>query len=425
MGSRVLVVGGGGREHALVMGLSISKSVDEIHIAPGNAGTSELGTNHDVSANDLDGILELSNRLGIDLVVVGPEGPLVEGLSEKIRAQGISCFGPHMDGAMLEGSKLFAKKAMFDCAVPTGEIHVIESEAMMAVALDDFSPPWVVKRDVLAGGKGVVVTSDRVEAENAILEAIKTDGFVILEKFLAGEEASMLVVMDESGYVCLPASQDHKRVGDGDTGPNTGGMGAYAPAPVLTDEIKGKAIERIVKPMHTYLSSKETPYRGVLYVGLMIDGNGEPSVVEFNVRFGDPETQVTIPLLKSDLYDLLHATSNGNLSSISVEFKSQHCITIVLASEGYPSTPKKNVPLSGHGLGGTEVVDDGKSWISHAGTKMCENTLMSSGGRVISVTGIAADLQTAANISYERIKRIHLDGSHYRTDIGSRALNRD
>ena len=425
MGGRVLVIGGGGREHALVMGLSISKSVDEIHIAPGNAGTSELGTNHDVSANDLDGILELSNRLGIDLVVVGPEGPLVGGLSEKIRAQGISCFGPHTDGAMLEGSKLFAKKAMFDCAVPTGEIHVIESEAMIDVALDDFSPPWVVKRDVLAGGKGVVVTSDRVEAENAILEAIKTDGFVILEKFLAGEEASMLVVMDESGYVCLPASQDHKRVGDGDTGPNTGGMGAYAPAPVLTDEIMGKVIERIVKPMHTYLSSKETPYRGVLYVGLMIDGNDEPSVVEFNVRFGDPETQVTIPLLKSDLYDLLHATSNGDLSSISVEFKSQHCITIVLASDGYPSTPKKNIPLSGHGLGGIEVVDDGKSWINHAGTKMFENTLMSSGGRVISVTGIAADLQTAANISYERIKRIHLDGSHYRTDIGSRALNRD
>ena len=425
MGSRVLVVGSGGREHALAMGLSISKSVDEIHIAPGNAGTSELGTNHDVSASDLNGILELSIQLEIDLVVIGPEGPLVDGLSEKIRAAGISCFGPHADGAMLEGSKLFAKKAMFDCAVPTGEIHVIESETMMNAALDDFSPPWVVKRDVLAGGKGVVVTSDRLEAECAISEAIKRDGFVVLEKFLAGEEASMLVVMDESGYVCLPASQDHKRVGDGDTGPNTGGMGAYAPAPVLTDEIKSKAIERIVEPMHTYLSNKETPYRGVLYVGLMIDSNGEPSVVEFNVRFGDPETQVTLPLIKSDLYELLHATANGNLSSILVEFKLQHCITIVLASEGYPSTPKKNISISGHGLGGIEIVDDGKSWINHAGTKLFENALMSSGGRVLSVTGIAADLQTAANISYERIKRIHLDGSHYRTDIGSRALNRD
>ena len=184
MGSRVLVVGSGGREHALAMGFSISKSVDEIHIAPGNAGTSELGTNHDVSASDLNGILELSIKLEIDLVVIGPEGPLVGGLAEKIRAAGISCFGPHADGAMLEGSKLFAKKAMFDCAVPTGEIHVIETESMMNIALDDFSPPWVVKRDVLAGGKGVVVTSDRTEAERAIIDAIKIDGFVILEKFL-------------------------------------------------------------------------------------------------------------------------------------------------------------------------------------------------------------------------------------------------
>ena len=425
MGGRVLIVGSGGREHALAMGMSISKYVDEIHVTPGNAGTLELGTNHDVSASDIDGIINLSKNLDVDLVVVGPEGPLVEGLSERIRLEGISCFGPHSEGAMLEGSKLFAKKAMFGCGVPTAEIHVIENESMMSTALNDFNPPWVVKRDVLAGGKGVVVTSDRAEAESAILSAISSDGFVILENFLEGEEASMLVVMDESGYVCLPASQDHKRVGDGDTGPNTGGMGAYAPAPVLTAEIKNKAIKEIVEPMHNYLSSKKIPYRGVLYVGLMIDDKGDPSVVEFNVRFGDPETQVTIPLIKSDLYELLKSTANGELSSVSVEFKSQHCITIVLASEGYPSKPRKGLPISGHGLGGIELLDDGKSWINHAGTKLSESILISNGGRVLSVTGIAEDLRSAASISYERIRRIHLDGSHYRTDIGSRALNGD
>ena len=425
MGSRVLIVGSGGREHALAMGLSISKSVDDIHIAPGNAGTSEIGTNHNVDAGDIVGIVKLSKELGVDLVIVGPEKPLVEGLSERIREEGILCFGPHSEGAMLEGSKLFAKNAMLECGVPTGRIHEIRDESEMLVALNDFKPPWVVKRDVLAGGKGVVVTSDRAEAENSILEAIDTDGFVILEDFLPGEEASMLVVMDESGYVCLPASQDHKRVGDGDTGPNTGGMGAYAPAPVLTDDINSKVIEKIVIPMHSYLSKKEVPYRGVLYVGLMIDSSGNPSVVEFNVRFGDPETQVTIPLIKSDLYELLSATAKGELTKISVEFKKKHCITVVLASEGYPSKPKKGLPILGHGLGGIEVLDDGKSWINHAGTTVSESVLISSGGRVLSVTGIADNLHSAKEISYERIRRIHLEGSHYRSDIGSRALNKE
>jgi len=425
MGSQVLIVGSGGREHALAMGLSISKFVDSIHITPGNAGTSEIGTNHNVAASDINGIVQLSKELGIDLVVVGPENPLVDGLAQKIRDEGILCFGPHSEGAMLEGSKLFAKKAMLECGVPTGKIHEIRDESQMRVALNDFKPPWVVKRDVLAGGKGVVVTSDRAEAEKSIIEAIGNDGFVILEDFLQGEEASMLVVMDESGYVCLPASQDHKRVGDGDEGPNTGGMGAYAPAPVLTDGIKLEVIRQIVDPMHVYLSKKEIPYRGVLYVGLMIDNQGNPSVVEFNVRFGDPETQVTIPLIKSDLYELLCATAKGELSEISVEFKEKHCITVVLASEGYPDKPRKGLPISGHGLGGIEILDDGKSWINHAGTNISENILISSGGRVLSVTGIADNLKSAKDIAYERIRRIYLEGSHYRNDIGSRALNKD
>ena len=420
MGRCVLVVGGGGREHALCLALSESPSISEIHTTPGNAGTEHFGSNHDIPASDISGLLELSQRLKVDFVVVGPEAPLCDGLADRLIDIGIPCFGPQRLHAELEGSKLFAKKAMEAAGVPTAEYDLLDASSDVNTYLDARShEPWVIKRDVLAGGKGVVVTSDRKEAIEFIQQSVQSDGHVLLERFLPGEEASMLVVMDKSGFVCLPPSQDHKRAYDGDEGPNTGGMGAYCPAPVVTDAIHEKVLERIVGPMFTYLSSMEIPYRGVLYVGLMIDQNGDPYVVEFNVRFGDPECQVTLPLIETDVGELLFASSTDALSKTDVVFKRAHALTIVLASEGYPKTAIKGRPI----LGLDRSLDSATTWVSHAGTSRNESgDFISSGGRVLSVTSVADSLQKARDSSYQRLTQITLDGSHHRSDIGHRAL---
>ena len=294
-------------------------------------------------------------------------------------------------------------------------LRATSTPALMPVLED----PWVIKRDVLAGGKGVVVTSDRSEAIEFIEQSIETDGHVLLERFLPGEEASMLVVMDKSGYVCLPPSQDHKRAYDGDEGPNTGGMGAYCPAPVVTQAIHQKTVERIVEPMHSHLSAMDIPYRGVLYVGLMIDENGDPYVVEFNVRFGDPECQVTLPLIDGDVGELLYGAATDQLSEAVVSFKSQHALTVVLASEGYPKSAVKGRKI----LGVERSLDTSSTWVSHAGTASDEQgNIISSGGRVLSVTSVSDSLQNARDLSYARIQQIQLEGSHHRTDIGHRAL---
>ena len=420
MGRSVLVVGGGGREHALCLALSESTSIREIHTAPGNAGTLHFGTNHAVSASDIDGLLELAKDLNIDFVVVGPEAPLCDGLADQLRSIGIPCFGPQELHAELEGSKLYAKKAMDAAGVPTAEYDVIDASSDVQACLDARShEPWVIKRDVLAGGKGVVVTENREEAVEFIQQSLHTDGHILLERFLPGEEASMLVVMDKSGYVCLPPSQDHKRAFDGDVGPNTGGMGAYCPAPVVTDEIHRKVIQRIVEPMFSHLSSMEVPYRGVLYVGLMIDEHGDPYVVEFNVRFGDPECQVTLPLIDSDVGEILFGAANDQLANMNVSFKNQHALTVVLASEGYPQSA-----IKGRSIDGVNTSQDSRStWISHAGTGLdSEGNLVSTGGRVLSVTSVAESLEKARDLSYHRLSEIDLEGSHHRLDIGHRAL---
>ena len=415
----VLVIGGGGREHSLCMELSNSPLVAEVHCCPGNAGTRLIATNHNVSASDIKSIVSLAKRLGVDLVVVGPEGPLCQGLADDLSELQIPCFGPTSKLANLEGSKLYAKEIMSKVGVPTASYHILSEGSDIDLALDDFSDnPWVVKRDVLAGGKGVVVTSNRAEAKDFIEQSITSDGKVLLEEFLPGEEASMLVVMDGSGFVCLPASQDHKRAYDGDNGPNTGGMGAYCPAPVVTPEVKDKAIKTIIQPMHNFLSSLNTPYRGVLYVGLMITESGVPNVVEFNVRFGDPECQITLPLIKSDIYELLHSASTDKLSSLVVEFYAKHSLTVVLAAEGYPSNPVKGRIISG-------LTGDGlnHAWINHAGTSLNDNgEIISTGGRVLSCSAIGNSLDEAAKRAYQLLETIALDGSHYRTDIGHRAL---
>jgi len=414
-GMSALVVGGGGREHALCLGLARSESITDIHCAPGNAGTAEIATNHPFS--EVADLIHLAFQLDVDFVVVGPEAPLCGGLADKLGNMGIPCFGPVAALARLEGSKLHAKQVMEANNVPTAAFHVLGNDSDVEAALDDFAGnPWVVKRDVLAGGKGVVVTTDRNEARDFIKSSIESDGQVLLEDFLPGDEASMLVIMDGSGFVCLPASQDHKREFEGDKGRNTGGMGAYAPAPVYTDEVMVKTIKRIVEPMHKALSSRRVPYRGVLYVGLMIDENNDPYVVEFNVRFGDPECQITIPLIASDLGDLLNSAARDELSDYEIEFHDKHALTVVLAAENYPGSVEKGRAI--------ENLPDStlESWVNHAGTMSQNGQLLSNGGRVLSCTAIADNLADAASKAYDLIGQIELAGSHYRTDIGYKAL---
>ena len=421
-GMDVLVVGSGGREHAIAIGLAQSKSVSSVHCLPGNAGTSFIAKNHDIPLSDLDAVVNLAEELDISLVVVGPEVPLVDGLADKLRHKSIPCFGPNSEGAMLEGSKLHAKQVMSDLGIPTGRFEVLERTSRIEDIFESFKPPWVIKRDVLAGGKGVIVTSSKPDARSAIESWIALDGFVIIEEHLAGEEASVLVILDESGYVVLPASQDHKRVGNYDAGPNTGGMGAYAPAPIVTSSVLSRVKEQIIEPMHNHIMKWDFPYRGCLYLGLMIDEEGYPSVVEFNVRLGDPEAQVTIPLIDSDFGILLRSAAEGRISEIDVTFKKMYSSTVVLASEGYPGETILNRPI----IGWDSIVDEGQiSGFTHiAGASIDkEGQLLSSGGRVLSTTGVAPTLEGALSASYQIIEGIELQGSHYRSDIGFRALS--
>ena len=421
-GNRVLVIGGGGREHALCLGLNNSSKVSQIFCSPGNAGTAMLARNVDLSNGDGSNIAEFCRQESVDLVVVGPEAPLCDGLADILIEQGISCFGPVASLANLEGSKLHAKEIMQHVGVPTAGFKILDKTSDIDAALDDYSDnPWVIKRDVLAGGKGVVVTEDVEEAKRFIESSIVSDDKVLLEEFLPGEEASMLVVMDGSGYLCLPASQDHKRVFDGDNGPNTGGMGAYCPAPVVTNEIQEKVVSRIVEPMFEYLSNCAVPYRGVLYVGLMITAEGDPNVVEFNVRFGDPECQITLPLIKTDLFDLLMHAANDSLNDLVVEFHDAFALTVVLASEGYPANPVKGRKIIGLNSA-IPALEVGSSWINFAGVKISAEDYLASGGRVLSCSAMGKSLASAAELAYELIESVTLEGAHYRTDIGGKAL---
>jgi len=416
----VLLIGSGGREHAMALALCRDPRV-VLHSAPGNPGTAQLGTNHPVGAADLDGLIQLAEELDAKLVVVGPEAPLCAGLVDALAPR--PCFGPAQAHAMLEGSKAFAKAAMEAAGVPTAGHRRVKRSMDLDEALDAFSgPPWVIKRDVLAGGKGVLVTDDRDKAEAFAMSAITTDGEVLIEAFLEGEEASMLVLMDASGYRCLPASQDHKRVGEHDQGPNTGGMGAYCPAPVVTAAVQKKVESRIVKPMHKHLCSGEVPYRGVLYVGLMIDSKGDPYVVEFNVRFGDPECQVTMPLLGDDAFTWFEAVSRDALASVDLPLVEASLLTVVLASEGYPSSPVTGRPIDGLAMTAPPSTEPGTAWVNIAGVRLEDDgSLTSSGGRVLSVTGMGASLQQAADLAYGRLSTLDLLGGHHRRDIGARA----
>ena len=408
---RVLIIGSGGREHALAIALKRDPQVDYLAIAPGNAGTAAVAEQHAVDISSGAEVAALAAKLSVDLVVIGPEVPLVLGVADAVRAAGIACFGPSAAAARIEGSKAFAKDVMTAAGVRTARSEIVDNPAHLDAALDRFAgePAWVVKDDGLAAGKGVVVTDDRAAAR-AHAASLLDDGHpVLLESFLDGPEVSLLCIVDGETVVPLLPAQDHKRVGDGDTGPNTGGMGAYTPLPWLPDETVVEIVDTIVKPVAAELVKRGSTFTGVLYAGLAITSNG-PSVVEFNCRFGDPETQAVLALLASPLGRLLNAAATGTLADFgSLRWQDGSAVTVVLAAENYPLRPR-----TGDVITGSEA--DG---VLHAGTTRREDgAVVSSGGRVLAVVGIGADLRAARADAYAKIEAIRLPGSHFRSDIG-------
>jgi phosphoribosylamine--glycine ligase len=411
---RILVIGSGAREHALLQALRKDPGVDFLAVAPGNAGTAAVAEQHEVDATSPQEVTDLARRLAVDLVVIGPEVPLVRGVADGLRAAGIACFGPSGDAARIEGSKAFAKDVMSAAGVRTATSEIVDSPARLDAALDRFGPPagqqaWVVKDDGLAAGKGVVVTADR-DAARAHAAGLLDDGHpVLLESFLDGPEVSLFCLVDGATVVPLLPAQDFKRVADNDAGPNTGGMGAYAPLPWLPAEATAAIIRDVVEPVAAEMVKRGCPFNGLLYAGLAMTSQG-PSVVEFNCRFGDPETQAVLSLLESPLGELLHATATGALAEFGpLRWQDGYAVTVVVAAENYPGRPRTGDVITGaEGPG-----------VLHAGTARREDgAIVSAGGRVLSVVGTGADLVAARAQAYRILDSIRLPGGHFRTDIG-------
>jgi phosphoribosylamine---glycine ligase len=414
---RVLVIGSGAREHALLLALKRDPQVDGLAIAPGNAGTAAVADQYDVDIASGDEVVALARKVGADLVIIGPEVPLVLGVADSVRAAGIACFGPSKDAARIEGSKAFAKDVMSAAGVRTALSEIVDNPAHLDAALDRFGPPaaqqaWVVKDDGLAAGKGVVVTADRDAARAHAASLLDGGHPVLLESFLDGPEVSLFCVVDGETVVPLLPAQDFKRVGDGDAGPNTGGMGAYTPLPWLPDEVTAQIISEIVEPVAAELVARGSSFSGLLYAGLAITSNG-PAVVEFNCRFGDPETQAVLALLGSPLGQLLHSAATGTLADFGdLQWQDGAAVAVVIAAENYPGRPRV-----GDVIGGSETAG-----VLHAGTtRRDDGAIVSSGGRVLSVVGSGADLASARADAYSIIGSIRLPGSHFRTDIGLNA----
>ena len=405
---KILLVGSGGREHALGVGLQADPACTELHVAPGNPGIAQFAQCHQLAITDNQAILELAQRLHIDLVVVGPEVPLVNGVADILRSAGIAVFGPSKAAAQIEGSKNFAKEIMRDAGVPTAHSFTCSTQKEIEIALDAFDAPYVVKDDGLAAGKGVVVTNDRQEALAHALACKR----VVIEEYLTGPEVSLFGISDGTTIVPMQPAQDFKRAFDGDEGPNTGGMGAYSPLPWAPSDIIEDTYTRVLAPMIAEMAARGTPFVGLLYAGLALTDHGT-RVIEFNARFGDPETQVLIPLLKTPLASLLYKAATGNLEGTTLDWKDDSAVTVVLAAEGYPAAPKGGAVITG--FSAIENVQ-----IYHAGTSVTEQGVVSSGGRVLTITGIGEDLTEARNRAYRAISQISLTGSFYRTDI---ALN--
>jgi phosphoribosylamine--glycine ligase len=411
---RVLVIGSGAREHALLLGLRKDPGVDYLAVAPGNAGTAAVAEQYDVDVTSADEVTALATRLRVDLVVIGPEVPLALGVADAVRAAGIACFGPSKDAARIEGSKAFAKDVMAAAGVRTAASETVDSPAHLDAALDRFGPAagqpaWVVKDDGLAAGKGVVVTADRAEARAHAATLLDSGHPVLLESFLDGPEVSLFCLVDGATVVPLVAAQDFKRVADGDTGPNTGGMGAYAPLPWLPESVESAIVHDVVEPVAAEMVRRGCPFSGLLYAGLAITSDG-PAVVEFNCRFGDPETQAVLALLTSPLGPVLYATAAGTLADIApLQWDDGYAVTVVLAAENYPGRPRFGDVITGAEADG----------VLHAGTaRRDDGAIVSSGGRVLSVVGTGADLAAARADAYRVLSSVRLPGSHFRTDIG-------
>lgn len=423
---RVLVIGSGGREHSLVWKISQSPRVEKLYCAPGNAGIGEMAELVAIGPEEIEKLVDFAEKENIALTVVGPELPLTLGIADLFKKRGKKIFGPNLEAAKLEGSKAFAKEILKENLIPTPSFATFADPASAKRYLVEQQPPYVVKADGLAGGKGVVVCSNREEAEAAIDDILvrklfgQAGGRVVIEEFLKGEEVSFMALTDGEHLLPLASSQDHKRVLDGDRGPNTGGMGAYSPAPVVNPAVHGRILEEVLKPLLKGLKKRGIRYRGLLYVGLMITERG-PNVLEFNARFGDPECQPVMMRLKSDLVPLLEATIEGRLDQVEVEWHRDAAVCVVLCAQGYPGSYEKRKEIRG-----LEKLKDWKrGFVFHAGTAKEDGRWLTSGGRVLGVTALGYDIEEAVREVYRAVDEIRWEGVHYRRDIAQRALIRE
>lgn len=425
---KVLVIGSGGREHALAWKLAQSPRVDEVLVAPGNAGTAREGKcrNVAVAATDLDGLLKLAADENVAVTVVGPEAPLVAGVVDRFRAAGRRVFGPTAAAAQLEGSKAFAKDFLARHGIPTA-YYAVHTEVDAALAyVREKGAPIVVKADGLAAGKGVIVAMTLGEAEDAIRDMLSGNAFgaagarVVIEEFLDGEEASFISMVDGKNALPMATSQDHKRVGDGDTGPNTGGMGAYSPAPVVTQEVHDRVMREVVMPTVRGMAADGVPFTGFLYAGLMIDASGAPKVIEFNVRFGDPETQPVMLRLRSDLLDLVDAALDERLDAVQADWDPRPSLGVVMAAQHYPDTPRTGDPISEW-----DVPMPADTYVFHAGTRLVDGQAVTAGGRVLCVCALDDSVADAQRRAYEAVAGISWQGEFHRHDIGWRAIERE
>jgi len=425
---KVLVIGGGGREHALAWKLAASPQAESVIVAPGNAGTAlEPGIeNVNVAADDLDGLLQLARERQVDLTVVGPEVPLVAGIVDRFEAAGMRCFGPRAAAARLEGSKHFCKEFMERHGIPTARYRAFTEIAAAQAYIREHGAPIVVKADGLAAGKGVVVAQTVAEAEAAAAHMLEDRGFgaageqIVVEEFLPGEEASFIALVDGHRILPLATSQDHKARDDGDHGPNTGGMGACSPAPVVTDELAQRIVEQVMQPVADGMRAEGCPYVGFLYAGLMISPEGRPNVLEFNCRFGDPETQPVLFRMRSDLVDLIDAALDGDLEGRQVDWDPRAALGVVMAAGGYPESYRKGDAISGLPASGTDSLK-----VFHAGTRQEGDAVVTSGGRVLCVVALGDDTAAAQQEAYRLVKSISWPGVYYRRDIGFRAIARE
>lgn len=417
----VLLTGSGGREHALAWKISQSAELDALYLAPGNGGTTGLGEITGLDVSDHQAVIAFCKAKDIDLVVVGPEAPLVAGLADELRAAGIAVFGPSKAAAQLEGSKAFTKELCDEMHIPTAQYGRFDNEADALAYLSKTGAPIVIKADGLAAGKGVTVAMSAPEAEAAVKDCFSglfgaAGAEVVIEEFLTGPEVSLFVISDGVDFVTLASAQDHKRAFDGDEGPNTGGMGAYSPAPILTTELKAQVERDIIAPTISGMAARGTPFTGVLYAGLMLTQDG-PKLIEYNVRFGDPECQVLMMRLKSDLLVLLNAAANGNLAAVQPEWRNETAVTIVMAARGYPGSYEKGTEIrsaSGH--------DRADAMVFHAGTKREGEKLLATGGRVLNVTALGEDVAAAREKAYAIVDKIDWPQGFCRRDIGWQAV---